>query len=188
MSDKRPAPSAANASELMRTAFEPFQNMQSEMARMQSEMAKMFESFWSSAGSRAGFPHGGQMPAMRPAHPLAVNTFGPMMGLPAADVSETDAAFVITAELPGMAKDDVELSISDALLTIAGEKREATEDKRANFYMSERRFGRFQRTFPLPGDVDRDKITADFDKGVLTVTLPKTNATARQSQKVEIND
>lgn len=175
-----------DASTVMRQAFEPFQSMQSEMARMQEEMTRMVETFWNATGARASVTPGANVPAMRSAHPLAVNGFGPMLGLPAADVAETEAAYLVTIELPGLDRADVELSITDTMMTIAGEKTEATDDKRATFYMSERRYGRFQRSFPLPADIDRSKIEAAFDKGVLTVSLPKTESAARPAQKIDI--
>ncbi len=175
-----------DAMSMMRQAFEPFQSMQSEMTRMQEEMTRMMESFWNATGARASVAPGANVPAMRPAHPMAASAFGPMFGLPAADVAETETAYVISTELPGIDRGDVELSVSDAMITIAGEKKETSQDKRASFYMSERRFGRFQRSFPLPADIDREKIEAGFEKGVLTITLPKTETATRAAQKIDI--
>ncbi len=71
-------------------------------------------------------------------------------------------------------------------LTIKGEKREEKEEKRENYHLSERRFGSFQRSFQLPRGVDRDRIEARFDKGVLTVVLPKTAEAAARQKKIEI--
>lgn len=183
MADKRPA--TPSSSDMMRSAMEPFEAMQSEMGRIQGEMAKMMEAFWGGAGLR-GLPAMAQPSAMRAAHPFAASGFGPMMGLPATDVAETDEAFVITAELPGMDRDNIEISATDTMLTLAGEKQEESADKRANYYMSERRYGRFQRAFPIPANVARDKIDARFENGVLTITLPKSAAAQRASAKVEI--
>lgn len=185
MSDKTPEP--LTPAEMMRTAFEPFQSLHSEMARMQHEVARMMEGFWGgAAGARAALPRGAALPAMRPAQPFAANAIAPMIGLPAADVFETADAFVISAELPGMDQDDVDVTAGENLLTIAGEKHEDKTDQRANFYSSERRYGRFQRSFPLPPNVQREKIEAAFKNGVLTVTLPKTADAKSASRKIEI--
>ena len=97
---------------------------------------------------------------------------------PAVDVSETDKAYEITAELPGMDEKSVEVKLANGMLTIKDEK----EEKKQDYYMRERTFGSFQRSFQLPADVDTDKIKAGFKKGVLTVTLPK-SAEAQKSEK-----
>ncbi len=184
MADKRNT-TPTSASDMMRSAFEPFQVMQSEMARFQNEMTRMVESFWAGAG-RPGLLPGASMPAMRPAQPFAAAAIGPAMGLPASDVSETDEAYLITAELPGMDVGDVQITVADNMLTLSGEKQEETTDARASFYMSERRYGRFQRAFPLPANVDHDKIAAGFKNGVLTVTLPKTADAKRAAKTIEV--
>ncbi len=99
---------------------------------------------------------------------------------PRVEMSETDKEFKVEAELPGMDEDDVELLVSDDVLTIRGEKKSEREDKGRR--VSERFYGRFERQIPLPIDVDQDKVSASFKKGVLTVTLPKT---AEASDKVK---
>ena len=99
-----------------------------------------------------------------------------MLWSPSVEVAETNDALVMTAELPGMAEEDVTVSIENNVLTIAGEKkaeREVREDDE-RFLLTERFYGAFQRAFTLPRTIDADAINADFDKGVLTVTLPKT--------------
>lgn len=89
------------------------------------------------------------------------------------DLSETDDALEITAELPGIDEKDVELVLADGVLTLKGEKRVEKEAKEKEYYLSERRFGAFTRSMRLPESVDPDKIEASFDKGVLTVVIPK---------------
>jgi HSP20 family protein len=101
---------------------------------------------------------------------------------PAVDVAEKEKAYEITAELPGLSDSDIEVSLSNGTLTIKGEKKEEKEEKGKEYYLSERRYGAFQRSFQLPDGVDADKIEAAFRKGVLTVTLPKT-AVAQASKK-----
>lgn len=93
--------------------------------------------------------------------------------MPAIDVNETAKAFEVTAELPGMTEDDVKVDLTDSILTISGEKKEEKEEKKKGYQYSERRYGSFERTLPVPNGVDTAKVAADFKNGVLTVTLPK---------------
>lgn len=104
---------------------------------------------------------------------------------PAMDLIEKDDAYEITAELPGLDEKDVEIKISNHTLTIKGEKSEEKEDKRKDYYLSERRYGSFQRSFRVPDGVDADKIDANFSKGVLMVKLPKT-AEAKAEKKIAV--
>jgi HSP20 family protein len=105
---------------------------------------------------------------------------------PAVDVAERDDAYEITAELPGMDEKDIELTISDGMLTIKGEKSEEKEEKKKDYYVSERRFGSFERSFSLPEGVDADKIEAAFSKGVLTVTMPKRPEAQKPKKKIAV--
>ncbi|THF55447.1 Hsp20/alpha crystallin family protein [Ollibium composti] len=101
---------------------------------------------------------------------------------PAMDLVEKDDVYEITAELPGLSEKNVEIKLSNHTLTIKGEKSEEKEDKRKDYYLSERRYGSFQRSFQLPEGVDADKIDAHFAHGVLSVKLPKT-AEAKKGEK-----
>ncbi len=92
---------------------------------------------------------------------------------PAVDVVEHDDSFVIEAELPGMNKDDIKISVTNDVLTIRGEKKIEKEDKKKNYHRTERSYGSFSRTFALPGNVKADKVDAEFKNGILTVTVPK---------------
>ena len=105
---------------------------------------------------------------------------------PAVDVIEDDVAYKVTAELPGMSEKEIEVMVSGDMLTLKGEKRQEKEQKEKNFYLSERSYGSFQRSFYVPEDVDRDKIAADFSKGVLTINMPKTAKAVGQTRKVEV--
>jgi HSP20 family protein len=102
--------------------------------------------------------------------------------IPAVDVGETDKAYEITAELPGIDEKNVEVKLADGVLTIKGEKTDEKAEKKKDYYLSERSYGAFQRSFQLPPGVDADKIEANVNKGVLTVRLPKT-AEAQQAEK-----
>jgi len=104
---------------------------------------------------------------------------------PAMDVTEGDDTFTVTAEMPGMDEKDVEVTVSDDVLTIKGEKRVEKDEERKGYRLSERRYGLFHRSFGLPAGVDTAKISAEFAKGVLKVTMPKT-AEAQQKQPRKI--
>ena len=106
--------------------------------------------------------------------------------VPAVDVTEDDKAYKIAAEMPGVEEKDIDVSVNEDTLVLKGEKRQEKEEKGKNTYVSERSFGSFQRAFTLPDGVDRGKIAADFSKGVLTVTLPKTPESQKQQKKIEI--
>lgn len=94
--------------------------------------------------------------------------------VPNIDVSETEKEVRIVAELPGMEEKDVEVTLVEGALRIRGEKREEHEDNKRDFFRQEVRYGAFERMIPLPAEIDPDKVKAQFKKGVLKVTLPKT--------------
>jgi HSP20 family protein len=107
-------------------------------------------------------------------------------GAPAVDIVEKDNAFEITADLPGMDEKNVEVQVVNGNLTIKGEKKEEKEEKKKDFYLHERRFGSFERSFSIPDGVDADKIEANFKKGVLTVTLPKKPEAQKPVKKIDV--
>jgi HSP20 family protein len=93
---------------------------------------------------------------------------------PRVDIAENDGHYEITADLPGLKKDDIKIEIHDSVLTLRGEKKLETEKKEKNDRVAERVYGRFERAFTLPENVNRDGIEAEFKDGVLTLTIPKT--------------
>jgi HSP20 family protein len=93
--------------------------------------------------------------------------------MPAVDVIEKDDKFLVKAELPGMKEEDIDVSVVGDTLTIKGEKKSESEVKEENYYRSERAYGSFYRSIPLPSTVDADKIEANYEDGVLEVTIPK---------------
>jgi HSP20 family protein len=105
---------------------------------------------------------------------------------PPADVVETDKAYEITAELPGIDQKNIEVNVANGGITIKGEKKEETEEKKKDYYVSERRYGSFERYFSLPEGVDADKIEATFKNGVLKVTLPKTAEAQKPAKRIEV--
>jgi len=92
---------------------------------------------------------------------------------PAVDLYEKDDHFMIKAELPGVNKDDIKIDLQDQLLTLSGERTYDNEVKEENYYRRERSYGKFQRAFTLPADVDSDKIKAEFKDGLLQIEVPK---------------
>lgn len=108
--------------------------------------------------------------------------------MPAMTIVEKNGSLLVTAELPGIAPESVDITVEDDLLTISGEKvEEKTEDdKDAQFYLWERRYGSFRRSFTLPHAVEVDKITAQYTKGVLTITLPKAATVAPKGRKITV--
>jgi HSP20 family protein len=105
---------------------------------------------------------------------------------PAVDVTESEKAYEITAELPGMDEKNIEVKFADGVLTIKGEKREEKEEKKKDYYLSERSYGSFQRSFQVPDGVVGDKIEATFKNGVLAVTMPKSAETQKATKKIEV--
>ena len=105
---------------------------------------------------------------------------------PSIDVNETDEAYEVTAELPGMEKKDITVTVENGLVTLRGEKRVDREEKKKNYHFTERSYGSFQRALRLPGEVDADKINAHFERGVLHVLLPKTAETRRNVRRIEV--
>jgi HSP20 family protein len=140
------------------------------------EMDRLFDRF--------GFPSLRRMfdiePSWRSASPFNFSA-------PAIDMSEDEKVYKISAELPGIDAKDIDVSVSGDTLVLRGEKRQEKEEKDKNYHFSERAYGSFQRSFQLPSTVDRDKVAADFSKGVLTITLPKTAEAQKPQKKIEVN-
>ena len=105
---------------------------------------------------------------------------------PNIDVDETDQAYRVSAELPGLTEKEVELNLRDNTLTISGEKRSEREEEKGGRRYAERSFGRFERTIPFPVEVDADRIDAVFRNGVLTVTLPKNEKAQDKTRRIEV--
>jgi HSP20 family protein len=110
-----------------------------------------------------------------------------LLAAPYADVVETKDDIRVIAELAGMRPEDVEVSLENNVLTITGEKKEERQEgeKDRRWHLSERRYGRFSRTFVLPRDVEQDQIEARFDNGVLHVTIPKSEKAKQRRIEVQ---
>jgi HSP20 family protein len=150
-------------------AWQPFESLHDEIDRLFDE----FTSGWPRLTSRR-----------RAFEPFWRRT--PVAMQVAVEVGEDDKAYTVTAELPGLDQKDIEVALTDDSITIKGEKKEEKEEKKKDYYLSERSYGSFQRSFTLPADVDHDKIAAQMNKGVLTVTMPKSPEAQKKSRKLEI--
>jgi HSP20 family protein len=99
---------------------------------------------------------------------------------------ECDGEYRVTAELPGMTAENIDIKLSDGTMTIRGEKSEEKKEEKEDYLVSERRYGEFQRILSIPSGVDAEAVSADFANGVLTVTLPKTPEAKQKERKVEV--
>ncbi|MBI1774008.1 MAG: Hsp20/alpha crystallin family protein [Proteobacteria bacterium] len=141
-------------------AADPFAHLQGEMNRMFNDAFRGYVAYPGNGGADA----------------LA----------PSIDVKETDAAFEIEAELPGVDEKDIEVSFQNDVLTIKGEKKLEKEESKKGYHMSERSYGAFRRSFELPSGIDGSKVTAAYTKGVLKVTLPKAPQAPASVKKIAI--
>jgi HSP20 family protein len=105
---------------------------------------------------------------------------------PAVDVAESDGDVIVKMEVPGVEKDQLHLTVSDDRLTVRGEVRKEQEEKRKNYYRQEIRYGAFQRSVPLPVEVDAARASAELKSGMLKVTLPKSRQPKAQEIKVAV--
>lgn len=137
---------------------------------LQREMNRLFDQF------RTGFPSADN-------RPLA---FLGSDGFPAIDVIDTDDALEVTAELPGVKEDDLDVAISGDVLTLKGEKSHAHEEKEDNFHRIERRYGSFRRQIPLGFSPETGAVSAEFADGVLKLTIQKPETAKPEVQKIDI--
>jgi HSP20 family protein len=106
--------------------------------------------------------------------------------LPSLDVAETKNELVVKAEVPGMDPKDIDISLSDGVLTIRGEKRQEKEEKEADYHLVERSYGSFTRSVQLPREVQSDKISASYKNGILKIALPKSEEAKKKEIKIKI--
>ncbi|RPJ55676.1 MAG: Hsp20/alpha crystallin family protein [Dehalococcoidia bacterium] len=134
---------------------------------LQSNMNRLFNEFFSDVGLRPFSESWGG--------------FNPNL-----DITENDQEIKVSAELPGLDENDIEVKLANNSLTISGEKKQEKEDKGKNYYHIERSYGSFRRTIPLPPGVETNKVEAAFNKGVLTITMPKTVEAQSHVKKIPI--
>lgn len=145
------------------------------LQRFHDEMDRLFEGFWG-----RGTP--GELWAWDPFRESGETArfMAPI------DLKESDTAYTMQADLPGMSDKDVEIEVSDGVLTLKGEKKTERTEKKDNYHLSERSFGSFQRSIRVPAGVEIDKISADFKNGVLTVSMPKSKEAQKKAKKISI--
>jgi HSP20 family protein len=112
--------------------------------------------------------------------------FGGMQTWPRIEVAERDKDMFVTAELPGMEENEVEVLLSDGYLIIRGEKKSETENKETRF--TERAYGRFERRIPVDSDIDHNAVTANFKNGLLTVSVPRSESAQANTRRIPINN
>lgn len=105
---------------------------------------------------------------------------------PAAEASSSENAYTISMELPGVAEEDIHVTVENGLVTVRGEKKTEREEKGDTWYFSERQFGSFQRSFRVPADADDGRVSAGLKEGVLTITLPRKASHEQGGKRVKI--
>lgn len=140
--------------------FEPFRSLHREMDRLFDQFSQDFH--WPLIGGESG------------------------LSMPVVDVAETDDGLTVTAELPGMEEKDIDVDLTNNVLTVKGEKKAEKEEKKADYHIRERSYGAFSRSVPVPFDVDADKVKASFAKGVLTISLPRPPEAKRKTKKIAV--
>lgn len=152
-------------------------------AGLRGELDRAVNRFFSEGWPRMGM---GSLMGFDPFRGIWSTDTGGALHSTKVDISETDSAYEISAELPGIDEKDIDLDVSDGMLTLSAEKREEREEKKKNYHLTERSFGSVKRSFRVPEGVDVGKIKADFSKGVLRVKLPKTKEAKSKQRKISV--
>jgi HSP20 family protein len=143
------------------------------MRRFTEDVDRMFESF---------------LGVRRPLAPLAARLTPEAVWVPAIEMLEKNGQLIVRAELPGLTKEDVQIEITEDTLTLKGERREEKEEKGEGFYRTERCYGSFFRTLPLPEGAEPDKAKAAFHDGVLEIVMPAPATERPKSRRVQIEE
>jgi HSP20 family protein len=137
-----------------------------DFERMRREMGRFWDSFFD-GGLRRRIEEGGEW-------------------LPSLEVAEKKNELVVIAEVPGMEPKDIDISLSDGVLTIKGEKKQEKEEKEADYHLVERNYGAFTRSVRLPKEVQSNKINASYKDGILKITLPKSEEAKKKEIKIKV--
>jgi HSP20 family protein len=161
----------------------PFGNPFGVMRSFMDQMDRFFDDFMGLGGGRS------RQPGLSPA-PQATGLSGASgmasLWYPQIEVMERNGNLVICADLPGMRKEDVHLEVHDNYLALQGERHQEQQGGQEGYYRSERSYGRFFRTVPLPEGINPDQARASFKDGVLEVTVPLPNREQKQGRRIEI--
>jgi len=156
--------------EISKSQRQPTVRSRGLFEEFRDEMNRVFERF------ETGWPHWPVTSARWPSDVM----------VPDLDVHENEKSMTIEVELPGVEEKDVSVTFNNGYLTIKGEKKTEHEEKKENYYVSERSFGSFERALRLPDTLDESKIEARFDKGVLKISAPKRPEAQQAERKIEI--
>jgi HSP20 family protein len=137
-----------------------------ELEKMRREMDRLWDSYFEERPRRRGEEIGEWLPSL--------------------DVSETKGDLVVKAEIPGIDPKDIDISLTNDLLTIKGEKKQEKEEKEENYHLIERSYGSFTRSIRLPKEVQSDKINASYKNGLLKITLPKSEEAKKKEIKIKV--
>ncbi|HEX7034751.1 MAG TPA: Hsp20/alpha crystallin family protein [Pseudomonadales bacterium] len=146
----------------------PLRSIRQQMEMLQREMDRLMGDFW-------------------PSRPSLLDESWASTAWPCVDETEDEKTYRVSVELPGIDPKDVEVTVGDGVLTISGEKKREEETREKNVYRREREYGSFRRVLALPTEVDESAAKASFDKGVLTVELPKSAEAQQKTRRIEIS-
>lgn len=149
------------------------------LSGLRDEMNHLFDDFFSDFGRHTPSLFRTHEPGLFPVRQRRAMT-------PAVDIVEDDKAITLTAELPGMKEDDIEIVLRDEVLTVKGEKKSEKKEEEENYYLAERHYGAFERTFRLPESAIADKIKATYEDGVLVVVVPKRPEARKIEKKIKV--
>ncbi len=161
----------------------PMESPWQPLIGLREEMDRLFDEFWS------GWPMGrGRRRGRGFLEPFRGFPMLGEAGMPAVDVIDKGTEIQVRADLPGLDEQDIDVRLSNDTLIIRGEKKEEREEgqEEGSYYLSERRYGSFQRTLSVPAGIDAEKVEASFRNGVLTITLPKTPEAQEKTRKIEV--
>jgi len=150
------------------TTWRPFRELAPfrEFERMRREMDRLWDSFFER-------------------RPASIEEEGEF--LPALDLAETENDLVVKCEVPGLEPKDIDISLSDGMLTVKGEKKQEREEKKADYHLVERSYGTFIRSIQLPKEVQSDKISASYKNGILKINLPKSEEAKKKEIKIKVD-
>lgn len=161
------------------TLFRPFMSLQEQINRV-------FENFFEDMPMGSGMMSMGPMGRLGRMGRMGLFRQGGMGFEPRIDVNETANALEIVADVPGMSEKDIEITVTDEMMTISGERSYESEKEEKDSLHRERSYGYFMRRIPLPSHIERDKISAKFKDGVLKVQVPKNAEAKKQWRKIEV--
>ena len=146
------------------------ENEANPLTNLQRDVNRVFDDFW----SRFDRPSTARNGFVGTDHPRT-------------DIADNDDEIEVSIELPGMDEKDIEVSLSRDVLTVRGEKKAEKKEEKKGYYLSERSYGSFYRSIPLPPGADTDKAKAEFKKGVLTISVPKTEEAQAEVKRIAVN-